>query len=240
MAWALAWNLERHSLYPTENRGPGAGSPSSGTSEGRWHEECYSWVNAMHSMIAQASVTAASWRRLTRWGVGACLLLLALAWPVPAQAACPGQSFPCDWGFKRKLTFNNSGQVENLVNVPVLVVLNSSRIDYSQTQNQGQDLRFTDSDGTTLLAHEIEQWDEAGTSYVWVKVPQIDGASTTDHIWMFYGNASAVDGQNPPAVWSNGFESVYHLHNAFNDSTGLHASGTNSGSTSSTGRGAHR
>src|SRR3972149_4843698 len=137
MAWALAWNLERHSLYPTENRGPGAGSPSSGTSEGRWHEECYSWVNAMHSMIAQASVTAASWRRLTRWAAPPCLALLALGWSFPAHAACPGASFPCDWDLKRKLTFNNSGQAENLVNVPVLVVLNSSRIDYSQTQNAG-------------------------------------------------------------------------------------------------------
>ncbi|MGH7404527.1 MAG: DUF2341 domain-containing protein [Candidatus Methylomirabilales bacterium] len=167
-------------------------------------------------MIAKASVTAESWRRLTRWGVGACLLLLALGWPSPARAACPGASFPCDWDFKRKLTFNNAGQLENLVNVPVLVVLNSGRIDYSQTQNQGQDLRFTDSDGTTLLAHEIEKWDEAGTSYVWVKVPQIDGSSTTDHIWMYYGNPLAPDGQNPTAVWSNGYVGVWHLSEASN------------------------
>jgi len=162
-------------------------------------------------MIAQASVTAASWRRLTRWAAAACLALLALGWSFPAHAACPGASFPCDWDLKRKLTFNNSGQAENLVNVPVLVVLNSSRIDYSQTQNAGQDLRFTDSDGTTLLAHEIEKWDEAGTSYVWVKVPQIDASSSTDHIWMYYGNPLAPDGQNPTAVWSNGFVGVWHL-----------------------------
>ena len=196
----------------------------------------------MHSMIAQVSVTAASWRRVTRWGAGACLLfLLALAWPSPAQAACTGQSFPCNWQFKRKLTFNNATVAENLVDFPVLVVLSSAKnnIDYSQTQNAGQDLRFTDSDGTTLLAHEIELWDEAGTSYVWVKVPQIDASSTTDHIWMFYGNPTAWDGQNPTGVWSNGFEAVYHLHNAFNDSTGIHASGTNSSSTSSTGRAAN-
>jgi hypothetical protein len=180
-----------------------------------------------------------TWPRVGAWVAAASLALLTLAWPSPASAACTGQSFPCDWQFKRKLTFNNATVAENLVDFPVLVVLNSSRIDYSQTQNAGQDLRFTDSDGATLLAHEIEQWDEAGTSYVWVKVPQIDASSTTDHIWMFYGNASAVDGQNPTGVWSNGFEAVYHLHNAFNDSTGLHASGTNSGSTSSTGRAAN-
>jgi hypothetical protein len=137
-----------------------------------------------------------------------------------AVSCPPPEPFtPCNWQRRRKLTFNNSAQAENLVNFPVLVVLNSSRIDYGQTQNQGQDLRFTDSDGVTILAHEIEKWDEAGTSYVWVKVPQIDASSTTDHIWMYYGNASAADGQNPAGVWSNGFETVWHLQNNFTDST---------------------
>ncbi len=118
---------------------------------------------------------------------------------------------PCDWGARRKLTFNNSAQTENLVNFPVLVVLNSSRIDYGTTQNAGEDLRFADADGTTELAYEIEKWDETGTSYVWVKVPQIDGGSNTDHIWMYYDNTSATDNQDPQAVWSNGYAGVWHL-----------------------------
>ena len=63
------------------------------------------------------------------------------------------------------------------------------------------DLRFVDRDGT-LLPHEIETWNEAGTSYVWVKVPQIDGSSGTDHIWLYYGNAAAPDAQNVAAVWN--------------------------------------
>ncbi len=47
-----------------------------------------------------------------------------------------------------------------------------------------------DANGT-LLAHEIESWNESGTSYVWVSVPQIDASSGTDYIWMYYGNAAA-------------------------------------------------
>jgi hypothetical protein len=117
----------------------------------------------------------------------------------------------CNWQYKRKLTFNNSAQAENLIDFPVLVVLNSSRINYGQTQDAGQDLRFYDADGVTQLAHEIEKWDEAGTSYVWVKVPQIDASSTTDHIWMYYGNATATDGQNKTAVWDGSFKMVHHL-----------------------------
>jgi hypothetical protein len=117
------------------------------------------------------------------------------------------------WSHRRKLTFNNAGQPENLVDFPVLVVLNSSRIDYTRTQNAGQDLRFVDSNDATVLKHEIEKWDEAGTSYVWVKVPQIDASSSTDFIYVYYGNPSA---SAPPAadaeqVWDSGFKMVHHL-----------------------------
>ena len=92
------------------------------------------------------------------------------------------------WSQRKQLTFNNTGQAENLTNFAVLVELDSTRINYALTQNAGQDLRFVDADGT-LLAHEIETWNESGTSYVWVSVPQIDASSGSDYIWMYYGNA---------------------------------------------------
>ena len=66
-------------------------------------------------------------------------------------------------------------------------------IDYSQTQNNGEDLRFFDANGTAL-SYDIEQWNESGDSYVWVRVPKIDAGSTTDSIWMYYGNAVAPEG----------------------------------------------
>ncbi|MGH7408186.1 MAG: DUF2341 domain-containing protein [Candidatus Methylomirabilales bacterium] len=140
------------------------------------------------------------------------MILCVTAWPSPALAW-----WNCSWQCRRKITFNNSAQAENLGNFPVLVILNQpNRIDYNNTQNAGQDLRFVDADDTTVLAHEIEKWDEAGNSYVWVKVPQIDASSTTDYIWMYYCNASAADGQNPTAVWSNGYVGVWHLNEATN------------------------
>jgi len=115
------------------------------------------------------------------------------------------------WGRRRRIVFNNSGQAENLDDFPVLVKLDSSRIDYARTQNAGQDLRFVDSDNQTVLAHEIEKWDEAGTSYVWVKVPRINASSSGDFIYMYYDNSGASDGQNASGVWSNGYGGVWHL-----------------------------
>lgn len=100
----------------------------------------------------------------------------------------------CDWNSRIKLTFDNLAQSENLDNFPVLVKLNSDRIDYDKTQDLGQDIHFVDFDGFTVLAHEIEEWNEGGDSYVWVNVPRIDGNSNADYIWTYFGNTSVGDG----------------------------------------------
>ncbi|MDD5289976.1 MAG: DUF2341 domain-containing protein [Patescibacteria group bacterium] len=115
------------------------------------------------------------------------------------------------WAKRIKITFSNGGQAENLVDFPVLIKLNGSRIDYTQTQNSGQDLRFFDADGGTELAYEIEKWNESGDSFVWVKVPQIDASSNSDYIWLYYGNPAATAGANAESVWNSGYAAVYHL-----------------------------
>ena len=117
-----------------------------------------------------------------------------------------------DWTKRRELTFDNSAQSDNLQNLTVLVALDNSRIDYGQTQNQGQDIRFINPDGTQL-SHEIENWDETGTSYVWVRILQIDGSSSIDSIFMYYGNPSAADDQDPENVWDSGYIAVWHMQN---------------------------
>ena len=132
------------------------------------------------------------------------------------------------WQSRQKLTFNNTAQAQNLADFPVLITLDAGRIDYTKVQDAGEDLRFVDVDGSEL-AYEIESWDELGTSYVWVKVPQIDASSGTDYIWMYYDNPAALDNQNPNAVWSNNYELVSHLHDDFNDSSATPNNGVNTG-----------
>src|SRR3990172_4359786 len=109
------------------------------------------------------------------------------------------------------ITFDNSASAEDLTNFPVLVKLNSSRINYSKTQDAGQDIRFTDSDGTTLLNYEIEKWDETGTSFVWVKVPNIPAGATTDKIYMYFNDTSLSDGQNASGVWNSNYVVSQHM-----------------------------
>lgn len=127
------------------------------------------------------------------------------------------------WNKKKELVFDNSGQAENLTDFPVLVKLDTSRITYGDVGKvDGTDLRFVDSDTLAELDYEIEKWDSAGNSYIWVKVPQIDASSSGDSIWMFYGNAGASDGQDVTNVWSNNYQAVYH----FNETTGSYLDST--------------
>jgi hypothetical protein len=146
-----------------------------------------------------------------------------------------------NWSYRKQITFDNTTASlgttsEALVNFPVLVKLDTGTdIDYSKTKNAGEDIRFTDSDGI-VLSYEIEKWDESGSSYVWVKVPQININSNTDHIYMYYGNAAATDGQNASDVWDSNFKMVHHFNSDYADSSNYSNDGVNSGASFNTGK----
>lgn len=150
---------------------------------------------------------------------------------------CANASCDLDWKYRSRITFDNTSATlgvtsEDLINFPVLIKLNSSRIDYLNTQDAGQDIRFTDSDGTEL-PYEIENWNESGDSSIWVKVPLIDADSSTDHIFIYYGNPSAVDDQSPTDVWTQNYTAVWNLNDASQtvlDSTSNNFDGTLGGS----------
>jgi len=140
------------------------------------------------------------------------------------------------WTRRRKLSFKAAGLKQDLVGFPVLVVLDTTRIDYAASEKNGKDLRFVDADHATQLPHEIESWKEGGTSHIWVRVPQIDKLSTTDHIWLYYGNPAAPDGQNAAQVWSAVYAGVWHLDGGFTDSTANKHDATNHGAKNAAGQ----
>lgn len=122
-----------------------------------------------------------------------------------------GDWWDTNWGYRQKLTFDAQNLSTDLQTMPVLVLLNSTRINYSDLQDLGQDIRFVSDDGFSVLNHEIEEWDKNGTSVIWVKIDQIDAGSTDDYIWMYYGNPSANDNQRPDRVWTDRYVGVWHL-----------------------------
>ncbi|MFC1620993.1 DUF2341 domain-containing protein, partial [Candidatus Omnitrophota bacterium] len=120
--------------------------------------------------------------------------------------------YDSDWSYRKRLSFDNSDQTETLYDFPMLVKLTSNNFNFSNAKTNGEDIRFVDSDNYTELDYEIEYWDQgSSTAFIWVKVPAIDGSSSTDHIYMYYGYGDATDAQDVSGVWSNGYVGVWHL-----------------------------
>lgn len=108
---------------------------------------------------------------------------------------------------------------EELRDVPILVRLDPTRIDYSLAAPDGRDLRFTDARGE--LALEIERWDPNGVSIVWVRVPTLAANPMSTPIVMHYGNAAA-SALPADAAWSADHVAVYHFADGVNDATSTH------------------
>ncbi len=114
------------------------------------------------------------------------------------------------WTKRRRIDLSlPAGVAGPLQEVPVLVVLDDTRIAYGELQPLGDDLRFVDADGTTVLSHDIERWDPGGRSSVWVKIPALDASA--DFIHMYWRNDGASAGVDAHGVWSPGYAAVYHL-----------------------------
>lgn len=138
--------------------------------------------------------------------------------------------YNASWAYRKKITFDNSAQAENLTNFPVLVKLSSSNFDFSKAQSSGQDVRFTDSDGTTALSYEIESYSNSSSAAtIWVKVPQINASSSTDYIYVYFGNSSATDGQAGTSVWDSNYKLVQHLKETSGTTTSDSTSNGNNG-----------
>ena len=100
------------------------------------------------------------------------------------------------WKYRRILTIHErSGR--DLFNYQIKIVLNSTNFNFSKASPN--DLRFTDSDGKTLLKHWIQTWNNQ-RAVIWVKVPSIQALSTKI-IYIYYGNPSATSTSDANAVF---------------------------------------
>jgi hypothetical protein len=139
------------------------------------------------------------------------ILLISAYAPIVRFGVFADANWLTGWSHRRQLTVNGGLVSEALTDFPLVVKLDSSFFDFNNAKTNGEDVRFTSSDGTTLLKYEIERWNKtAGKAELWVKLPSISsGGNTTFYI--YYGNAGASDAQDPTNVWDSNFMMVQHL-----------------------------
>ncbi|MBA2320855.1 MAG: DUF2341 domain-containing protein, partial [Deltaproteobacteria bacterium] len=135
----------------------------------------------------------------------ASLILLLAASPAAAW-------WDPDWEARATLSIENATVSADRAGIVALVELDASRIDYGNVDALGDDLRFVDGDDLTELAYDIEEWNPAGTSWIWVSVPLIEGTPTPDAIFLYWGNPAAAAGEDEAATWTDGtFVIVHHF-----------------------------
>lgn len=119
---------------------------------------------------------------------------------------------PNDWG-KYSHTFSVSfpGATNGVLSsFPVLVKVSESSIPgfrYADClKENGGDLRFSDADGN-LLDSEVDTWNTADESLVWVNIPSFASNSVIKayYGWDFAPNVESMN------VWTNGYLGVWHL-----------------------------
>ncbi len=99
--------------------------------------------------------------------------------------------YSTSWSYRKDITIDNTDNPDTLTDYQVKV-----DIDYnSSMQADFDDIRFTDSDGQTLLPHWLETKVDETEATFWVKVPAIE-ASSEKMIYAYYGNSGANNANN--------------------------------------------
>ena len=120
----------------------------------------------------------------------------------------PGLWWNLDWIYRKSIIIDHTKVSASLSGFPVLIDISDPDI-ASKAQASGYDIVFTDY-GRNKLNHEIESYNSStGQLIAWVRA---NLTSTVDTIlYMYYGNAAAVDQQDRTGVWESNEKMVQHL-----------------------------
>lgn len=130
-----------------------------------------------------------------------------------------------DWDFRKEFLFDTSATglpIESSVNdAVVLVKLHLGNFTYfTDTKPNGEDIRFVLGDDLTPLKYHIEYYDPLQQiGLIWVKIPRITPGTNLDKIYMYYGNAQAVKGDDKAGTYAVDDVMVYHFDGVPGDAT---------------------
>ncbi|HZF30382.1 MAG TPA: DUF2341 domain-containing protein [Gammaproteobacteria bacterium] len=150
-----------------------------------------------------------------------CLILALAAVLLPGAASAAWWNK--DWGYRREIKLDMSPTGANIpgsaTDVPVLIRLHSGNFGYfADVKPDGADLRFVASDDVTPLKFHVERFDPMNQlALVWVRIPRLTGGTSSDFVYMYYGNPGAAAGGDAAGTYDPNQVLVYH----FSDANGI-------------------
>ncbi|RSN76701.1 MAG: hypothetical protein DSO07_01915 [Thermoproteota archaeon] len=110
------------------------------------------------------------------------------------------------WQYRRSIIIDNTQNNNDLKDYQVKITVDTRSLispfplfSAEKMKSDCSDIRFTDSDGVTLLSYWIESGINTPNTIIWVKVPSIPAGSKKT-IYMYYGNPNATSLSDPKAT----------------------------------------
>lgn len=121
--------------------------------------------------------------------------------------------------YRAPITLDNAANSSTLTNYQIALTIDTAAlIAAGKLRPDVGDLLFTDSDGTTTIPHWIESGANTASTLVWVRVPELPGA-TSHTIYMYYGNPASSTPANPESVFVSTIGGVLSAYN-FDEGSG--------------------
>lgn len=153
-------------------------------------------------------------------GAGKLIAIVAVLIPTLAWAASWWSN---DWKYRKEIGFDLTSTGADIAgtpqDVPVLVRLSLANFSYfNDTKADGSDFRLVGGDDKTPLKFHFEKYDpQSQIALLWVRVPQLTGATKTDKIYAYYGNPDAPSAADIPGT----YDAQQALVLSFSETTGL-------------------
>ena len=102
-------------------------------------------------------------------------------------------SWLTNWNYRKSIAVSNTGST--LTDYQVQITIDTATlVTATKMLSTCDDIRFTLSDGSTLLNYWIESGQNTSSTKIWVKIPSIANGNNT--IYLYYGNAGASSGSS--------------------------------------------
>lgn len=172
-------------------------------------------------------------------------ILLTIFWMIATTSSAQISGYTNR--FKAHINASEVSGSTSLSNFPVLVNLTNNNLRHTssggQVQNiNGYDIAFTSANGTTLLSHQIEEYNPTtGELTFWVRFPSLS-AITDTQFYIYFGNLAVSSNPSNTNVWDSNYKMVLHLNETGTapltifDAAGEGTNGSDNGTVSVTGQ----